>query len=126
MMLSTTITTRTLVTTSRDDLLHLYRRLLRGCQVYPSKNRAKIYESVREDFKVNKGLDPESDKARQQVQIAYRGLGQLRQFDNRTEASFAIQLEQNPFPKPSNYVDRTAERVEQMWKESEEKNINGK
>jgi Complex 1 protein (LYR family) len=99
---------------SRRDLLHLYRRLLRGCQTYPSKNRDRIYQSVREDFRENMGLDPESNKARQQVHVAQRGLGQLHQFDHRSSASFAVNLEQNPFPKPDDYVDRNTERVEKM------------
>jgi hypothetical protein len=107
---------------SKFDLLHLYRRLLRGCQIYPSKNRDKLYQSVREDFRENKTLDPESDKARKQIQIAYKGLGQLHQFDNRRSASFAVNLEQNPFPKPDNYVDKTSERVEKMLKEHQQEN----
>ena len=43
---------------AKSDLLHLYRRILRGCQKYPSKNRDKIFESVREDFRENMNLDP--------------------------------------------------------------------
>ena len=43
---------------AKSDLLHLYRRLLRGCQKYPSKNRDRILESVREDFRENMSLDP--------------------------------------------------------------------
>ena len=43
---------------TKSDLLHLYRRLLRGCQTYPSKNREKILQSVREDFRENMALDP--------------------------------------------------------------------
>ena len=42
---------------AKSDLLHLYRRLLRGCQKYPSKNRDKILQSVREDFRENMNLD---------------------------------------------------------------------
>lgn len=102
---------------AKSDLLHLYRRLLRGCQTYPSKNRGKIYQSVREDFRENRTLDAESEKAKQQVHIAYRGLGQLHQFDNRTSPTFAVNLEQNPFPKPDNYVDKKTEQVEKLLKD---------
>ena len=123
-MLSTSAATAIASTSSKNELLHLYRRLLRGCQIYPSKNRIKIYESVRDDFKANISLDPNSDKAKQQVSIAYRGLSQLHQFDNRSSSSFAVNLEQNPFPKPNNYVDTTSERVEQIWKDNEEKKNN--
>jgi hypothetical protein len=74
--------------------------------VYPSRNRDRIYRSIREDFRENRRLDPSSEAATRQVHLAYQGLGQLRQFDGRTETSFAVQLEQNPFPKPDGYVDR--------------------
>ena len=43
---------------AKSDLLHLYKRLLRGCQKYPSKNRDKIFQSVKEDFRENMVLDP--------------------------------------------------------------------
>ena len=33
-------------------LLHLYRRLLRSCATYPSKNRWGMYASIREEFRV--------------------------------------------------------------------------
>ena len=102
------------------DLVHLYRRLLRSCQTYPSKNRHKIYESIREDFRENKVLDPTSDKARKQIQIAYKGLSQLRQYDgHRSTTNFAVNLEQNPFPKPDGYVDQKTSRVEEKLLELE-------
>lgn len=91
---------------TRKDLLHLYRQVLRSCQTYPSKNRAKIYQSIREDFRENKTLDPASDKARKQIHIAYQGIGQLHQFDGRKTTNFSVSLEQNPFPKPDNYDDK--------------------
>ena len=106
---------------SKSDLLHLYRRLLRACQTYPSKNRGKIYQSVRDDFRDNRELDPESEKAKQQVHIAFKGLGQLHQFDNRSSPSFAVNLEQNPFPKPDNYMDKKTERVERILKDNQER-----
>lgn len=33
-------------------LVYLYRRLLRSCAKYPSKNRWGIYQSIREEFRV--------------------------------------------------------------------------
>jgi hypothetical protein len=64
-------------------------------------------------------LDPSSEKAKQQVHVAYKGLGQLHQFDNRASASFAVNLEQNPFPKPENYTDKRQERVDKLLNDSE-------
>jgi hypothetical protein len=106
-------------TPARNDLLHLYRKVLRACATYPSKNRMRIYESIREDFRENVSLDPESEKAKKQVHIAYKGLEQLHQFDGRSSANFSVTLEQNPFPKPDNYVDERTKRAEEMLKKEE-------
>jgi hypothetical protein len=103
---------------AKRELLQVYKRLLRACETYPSKNRGKIYQSIREDFRENKPLDPSSEKAKQQMHIAYKGLGQLHQFDNRTSASFAVSLEQNPFPKPDGYVDKRTQRVDKILQDA--------
>ena len=97
----------------------LYRRLLRSCETYPSKNRGRIYQSIREDFRDNKDLEVDSIKARTQIHVAFKGLDQLHQFDGRRQANFSVQLEQNPFPKPDNYVDKRTKRAEKMIEESE-------
>jgi Complex 1 protein (LYR family) len=107
---------------SKADIRHLYKRLLRACQTYPSKNRASIYQSIREEFRDN--VISTGDAAQRQLHIAYKGLSQLHQYDNRHgSSSFAVQLEQNPFPKPQNYTtdQRTTERVEQMIRQQVEK-----
>eukprot|EP00525_Craspedostauros_australis_P013399 CAMPEP_0198118324 /NCGR_PEP_ID=MMETSP1442-20131203/21187_1 /TAXON_ID= /ORGANISM="Craspedostauros australis, Strain CCMP3328" /LENGTH=116 /DNA_ID=CAMNT_0043776559 /DNA_START=90 /DNA_END=440 /DNA_ORIENTATION=+ len=84
---------------ARSDLLHLYKRLLRLAEVYPSKNRDGIYSAIRDEFRLNRTL--EGDKAHKEIQLAYQGLGQLQQFDGRKgTANFSVTLEQNPFPKP--------------------------
>lgn len=70
-------------------------------------------------------MDVNSAKRKQQVQVAYKGLEQLHQFDGRDQPNFSIQLEQNPFPKPDNYDDKRARRVEQMMREQEEKERRG-
>jgi len=105
---------------ARRDLLHLYRKLLRGCQTYPSKNRDKILQSVREDFRDNMNLDPNSEKVKQQISVAIKGLSQLHQFDNRGAASFSVSLEQNPFPKPDNYSDKRTKAVDKILDENQE------
>lgn len=55
---------------------------------------------------------------KQQIHVAYKGLSQLRQFDNRSSASFSVSLEQNPFPKPDNYVDKRTKRVDKVLEEN--------
>ena len=109
------------MTATNKELLHLYRRLLRSCQTYPSKNRNKIYESIREDFRENATLDPASEKAKRQVHIAYKGLGQLHQFDGRGSPNFSVSLEQNPFPKPDGYVDKKTQHAEKVLQEESQK-----
>ena len=102
---------------AKADLLQLFKRLLRACQTYPSINRDKLYISIREDFKQNMTLDPGSEKVKQQLQIAYKGLSQLHQFDNRIAANFSVNLEQNPFPKPENYDDKRSRVIDQVLSE---------
>ena len=63
------------------ELLHLYRRLLRSCATYPSKNRWGIYEAIREEFRDNRAMNPDDPKTKKQIQVAYKGLGQLRMYD---------------------------------------------
>ena len=102
---------------TRKDLLYLYRRLLRSCETYPSKNRTRIYQSIREDFRENKDLEPGAEQTRKQIHVAYKGLEQLHQFDSRRLPNFTVQLEQNPFPKPDNYEDARTKRAEQILEE---------
>ena len=63
------------------ELLHLYRRLLRSCATYPSKNRWGIYEAIREEFRDNRTMNPDDSKTQKQIQVAYKGLEQLRMYD---------------------------------------------
>ncbi len=106
---------------TRKELLSLYRQLLRSCETYPSKNRDKIYQSIREDFRANKSLDPGAEKTRKQIHVAYKGMDQLHQFDGRNSTNFSVQLEQNPFPKPDDYEDKRTKRAQQLFKENEDK-----
>ncbi|KAG7338821.1 complex 1 LYR family protein [Nitzschia inconspicua] len=103
----------TSVVVTKSELLHLYKRLLRACEKYPSKNRNRIYQSIREEFRENVSLTGETARQRQ-IQVAYKGLSQLHQYDDRYSSNFTVQLEQNPFPKPDSYTDTRTERVEQQ------------
>ncbi|KAL7455536.1 hypothetical protein ACHAWC_007083 [Mediolabrus comicus] len=88
------------------ELLHLYRRLLRSCATYPSKNRWGIYEAIREEFRDNRTMNPDDPKTQKQIQVAYKGLGQLQMYDttqlskgNPESPNWEVTLEQNPMPK---------------------------
>jgi methylphosphotriester-DNA--protein-cysteine methyltransferase len=93
-----------------NNLLWLYRRLLRSAATFPSKNRIRIFESIREEFRENLGLDPSDEATEKKVELAYQGLAQLQQFDqqqmaggNKNDTNWNVTLEQNPMPAPENY-----------------------
>jgi LYR motif-containing protein 4 len=96
---------------SRKELLVLYRQLLRSAESYPSKKRDSIYQAIREEWRENACMDS-PDVIRRQLAVAYRGLSQLRQFDEMTmtggsagSPNWSVTLEQNPMPKPANYEE---------------------
>jgi hypothetical protein len=66
-------------------------------------------------------MDPNSPEGEKQIHVAIKGLEQLHQFDSRSNPNFAVNLEQNPFPKPDSYVDRRMESAEEMLKKNEDK-----
>jgi LYR motif-containing protein 4 len=105
---------------SRHGLLVLYKRLLRCAEVYPSKNRIKIYNAIREEWKEHRVLT-DAQKIQRQLAIAYKGVEQLQQFNvenmtrtsgagggrgNINSANWEIHLEQNPMPKPADYDEK--------------------
>lgn len=84
-------------------LLHLYRNLLRSCKTYPSKKRWDIYKAIQEEFRESINIDP--DDAKKKIAVAYKGLDQLRMYDERAlggdeNPNWEVKLEQNPMPKP--------------------------
>mmetsp|Transcript_23502 Transcript_23502/g.32963 ORF Transcript_23502/g.32963 Transcript_23502/m.32963 type:complete len:103 (-) Transcript_23502:411-719(-) len=88
-------------------LVFLYRRLLRSAATYPSRNRWGIYQAIREEFKENRNLDPTTEDTKKKIAVAYKGLDQLRQFDeivmqggDPNNPNWSVTLEQNPMPKP--------------------------
>ena len=101
---------------SRKALLQVYKQLLRSAKTYPSSNRTRIYQAIREEWRENASMGP--DEAQVKVSLAYKGLGQLRQFDVSTMTAgnpnnsnnWNVQLEQNPMPKPADYDERKKSR----------------
>jgi LYR motif-containing protein 4 len=97
---------------SRKELLVLYRQLLRSAESYPSKKRDSIYQAIREEWRENACLDS-PDVIQGQLAVAYKGLSQLRQFDEMTmtggsagSPNWSVTLEQNPMPKPADYEEK--------------------
>lgn len=105
---------------SRKELLVLYKQLLRSAETFPSKNRKSIYQAIREEWRDYVNC-VDSPIIHRQLSVAYKGLSQLRQYDERSmvlasserdnenieaAASWTITLEQNPMPKPADYDER--------------------
>jgi Complex 1 protein (LYR family) len=100
---------------SRRGLLQLYKKLLRSCETYPSSNRIRIYNAIREEWREHQETN-DSQKIQKQLAVAYKGLSQLQQFNVETmtrqgrgsihSANWEVHLEQNPMPKPADYDDR--------------------
>lgn len=89
------------------ELLHLYKKLLRSCATYPSKNRGGIYDAIRQEFRENAQLNPEDPVTQKKISVAIKGLSQLQMYDKRVlsggneqNPNWQVQLEQNPMPKP--------------------------
>jgi LYR motif-containing protein 4 len=96
---------------SKPALLKLYKELLRSAATFPSKNRARIYQEIRSEWRLNRSLD-EPNRLQKEIQVAYKGLQQLRQYDEQSltggkvgSSSWSVTLEQNPMPKPDGYDD---------------------
>mmetsp|Transcript_1130 Transcript_1130/g.1230 ORF Transcript_1130/g.1230 Transcript_1130/m.1230 type:complete len:99 (+) Transcript_1130:33-329(+) len=86
-------------------LLQLYKQLLRSCATYPSKNRFGIYAAIREEFRENVNLDPNDGGTKTKINVAIKGLEQLRMYDQQSlggkeNPNWSVTLEQNPMPKP--------------------------
>ena len=59
------------------------------------------------------------DKLDKKIAVAYKGLQQLRQFDEQTMSggkvnspNWSVTLEQNPMPKPAEFKEKTGNRLE--------------
>ena len=64
--------------------------------------------AIRTEFRENKGMDKDDPKTQKQIAVAYKGLQQLRMYDEQTlgggkanNPNWSVTLEQNPMPKPS-------------------------
>mmetsp|Transcript_12336 Transcript_12336/g.49688 ORF Transcript_12336/g.49688 Transcript_12336/m.49688 type:complete len:125 (-) Transcript_12336:358-732(-) len=82
--------------------LSLYRRILFAAKRFPSKKREGIYQEIRAEFRRNKTLDPNSEKARQELQVAADSLKQLEPYTklDPDAPDWSITLHQQPMPPP--------------------------
>jgi hypothetical protein len=87
-----------------------------ACCRYPSKKRASIYQAIREEWRENKDIQ-QKDKLDKQIAVAYKGLQQLRQFDEQVMSggvvdspNWSVSLEQNPMPKPAHLEGESTQK----------------
>ena len=84
------------------SLLSVYRNLLKKAKVFPSKNRTRILNEIRMEFRRNQNLtDPK--KLAECIELATKGIQQLSMYSDlpRNSTSWAVTMEQNPMPKPN-------------------------
>jgi len=98
---------------SKQALRVVYRQLLKSARVYPSSNRQRIYDAIRQEWRENAGMAAGEHATKVEITRAYKGLSQLGQFDvqqmtggNPHASEWNVQLEQNPMPKPDDYDQR--------------------
>ena len=77
------------------------RHLLRHSLTFPSKNRLKLHNSIKVEFRENRHLDPNSEKVKIQRQVAFDGIKQLCGYDfvKSSSSNWVLTTEQTPMPK---------------------------
>ena len=78
----------------------LYRDIIRSARIFPSKNRNKIVQEIRDEFRRNRNM--ETIAANEQLKLAFKGLDQLNAYSNlpKKRGDWAVSLESNPMPRP--------------------------
>ncbi|GMH55159.1 hypothetical protein TrRE_jg10200 [Triparma retinervis] len=75
----------------------LYKKILRGVQSFPSKNKDKLYTEIKLDFRSNKNLKGPALQTR--LKEATEGLKQLKSYQfNEREGNWEVKSTQEPMP----------------------------
>lgn len=84
------------------QILHLYKQILQSAKRFPSKNRERVYHSIRIEFRNNRTL-VNKEKIDIALGIAVKGLSQLNLYSNLSQNSnqWEVTLDQEPMPKPT-------------------------
>jgi len=90
------------MTARRSAVLALYKRVLKGAAKFPSKNRWKVYEEIRVEFREKAALDPESAKAAECVKVAEDSLAHLEPYNNLDPDAkdWVVHTVEQPMPPP--------------------------
>lgn len=84
---------------SRQEVVRLYRTILRLGSRFPSIKKDKMVEEIKAQFHRDKTLtDPQA--IAKQLSIAERSVGQLRMYTDLQGANWQVQLETEPMPRP--------------------------
>lgn len=82
------------------ELLHLYRNILKKAGKFPSRNRSRVINEIKGEFRKNRHMPtgPELAKA---IGVAKKGLVQLSMYTDLPPAasSWAVHLDKEPMPK---------------------------
>ena len=85
---------------SKKSVVSLYRAIVRSAKVFPSKNRSRILEEIRVDFRKNKNLEA-GEKLTDALNVAIKGLSQLGMYSNLDPSrgsDWAVTLDSSPLP----------------------------
>ena len=64
---------------ARQEVLRLYRQLLKFGRVYPSKNRQGLLQEIKNEFKEGKGISSH-EEIKKRIATAKDGVAQMRVF----------------------------------------------
>ena len=81
-------------------VLSLYRHIIRSAKCFPSKNRLKIVDGIRKDFRINASL-VDRKAINEAINLAVKGLDQLDAYSKlpKSRGDWQVQLDSNPMPK---------------------------
>ena len=84
----------------RKNILKLYKLVLFNAKIFPSRNRDKIVQEIRNEFRANAKLQDEL-KIKECIELAERGLTQLTAYTRLREeqGDWSVDLEKNPLPR---------------------------
>lgn len=85
----------------KRDIISLYREILKHAQVFPSKNRLRIMNEIKLEFRRNKSMTNQNE-IDIELSKATKGLSQLSQYTNlktQTSGNWVIDLEKEPMPR---------------------------
>ena len=84
-----------------NQVLGLYREILKAAKRFPSIKRDGMVEEIRREFRQNASETDEEARSKQ-LEVAVTSLGQLRAFTNLDSraGNWAVKMQSAPMPKP--------------------------